>query len=144
MELARVATDLGNINISRDIIETLIQLILQNVDGIIFLKRSALRKRRKFATSKSDGKQKRIDGTKEIRVDIKQDYIIINLFLVIRYGIRIPDLTWEVQAKIKEGLKEETGLNIDQINVHIREIRFSKKYYHGGELITPEAFLKIF
>jgi|LSQX01.3.fsa_nt_gb uncharacterized alkaline shock family protein YloU len=144
MELARVATDLGNINISRDIIETLIRLILQNVDGIIFLKRSALRKRRKFATSKSDGKQKRIDGTKEIRVDIKQDYIIINLFLVIRYGIRIPDLTWEVQAKIKEGLKEETGLNIDQINVHIREIRFSKKYYHGGELITPEAFLKIF
>ena len=144
MELVRVVTDLGDINISRDIIETLIRLILQDIDGIIFFKRSALRKRREFATDKYDGKQKRIDGTKEIRVDIKQGYIIINLFLAIRYGIRIPDLTWEIQAKIKEVLKEETGLNVDQINVHIREICFSKKYYHGGKLITSEAFLKIF
>ena len=144
MELAKVATDLGNINISRDIIETLIQLILQNIEGIIHFKRTALRKRRELTVENNDSSQKSTDGTKEIRVDIKQDYITINLFLVISYGIRIPDLTWEIQAKIKEKLEEVTGLNIDQIDVHIQEIRFSKKYHHGGKLVTPGAFLKIF
>lgn len=144
MELARVATDKGSINFSRDLIETLTQLTLQNIKGIIHLKKSGLRKRKELSEENSPNPQGSTGMAQEIRVEIKPDSIIINLFLIIHYGIRIPDLTWEIQAKIKEKLKEQTCLNIDHINVHIQGIRFSKKYGHQEKLVAPGAFLKIF
>ena len=144
MESASVLTDKGSINFSRDTIETLIQLILQSIQGIIHLKKSGLRKRAGLTAENSENNQESTDVAQEVRVEIKPDSIIINLFLTIHYGIRIPDLTWEIQAKIKEKLKETTGLNINQIDVHIQGIRFSKKYHHRGKLVAPGAFLKIF
>ena len=144
MELASVVTDKGSINFSRDIIEILIQLILQNIKGVIHLKKPGLRKSAELTTEKDGSSQVSTGVLQEVKVEIKPGSIIINLFLIIHYGIRIPDLTWEIQAKIKEKLNEVTGLNIDQINVHIQGIRFSKKHYHGRKLVTPGAFLKIF
>jgi len=82
--------------------------------------------------------------SKEIKIEIKPDSIIINLYLIINYGIRIPDLTWEIQAKVKEIIKEATHLDIDKINVHIQGINYPKKYRNESQLVTQEMFLKIF
>ncbi|MFW6135047.1 MAG: Asp23/Gls24 family envelope stress response protein, partial [Elusimicrobiota bacterium] len=72
------------------------------------------------------------------------DSIIINLFLIINYGIRIPDLTWEIQARVKELLKDVTYLDVDKINVHIQGINYPKKYRYETQLVTQEMFVKIF
>ena len=142
MELASVLTDKGSINISRATIETLARLILQDINGIIHLKRTNLRKRTALLTENGDKENDNV--AQEVRVEIKPDTIIINLYLIIQYGIKIPDLTWEVQTKIKEKLKKVTNLEIEQIDVHIQGIRFSKKYHNRGTLVAPETFLKIF
>jgi len=142
MELASVLTDKGSINISRATIETLTRLILQDINGIIHLKRTNLRKRTALLTENGD--KENGNGAQEVSVEIKPDTIIINLYLIIQYGIKIPDLTWEVQTKIKEKLKKVTNLEIEQIDVHIQGIRFSKKYHNRGTLVAPGTFLKIF
>lgn len=142
MELARVLTDKGSINISRATIETLTRLILQDINGIIHLKRTSLRRRTALLTENGDKENNNV--AQEVRVEIKPDTIIINLYLIIQYGIKIPDLTWEVQTKIKEKLKKVTNLEIEQIDVHIQGIRFSKKYHNRGTLVAPGTFLKIF
>jgi len=92
-----------------------------------------------------------MDGVnQEIRIEIKPETIIINLFLVVHYGIRIPDLTWEIQAKVKEKLKEMTGLDINTINIHINGISYPNKnknkdiIKNKDNLVIPEMFVKIF
>jgi uncharacterized alkaline shock family protein YloU len=66
----------------------------------------------------------------------------------VHYGIRIPDLTWEIQAKVKEKLKEITGLEINTINVHINGISYPNKNKvidkKKDKLVIPEMFVKIF
>jgi uncharacterized alkaline shock family protein YloU len=49
-----------------------------------------------------------------------------------------------VQAKVKEKIKEVTGLDIEQINVHIQGIYFSKRYNSKKKLVSQGSFLKIF
>ena len=142
MELATVNTDKGNINISRLTIETLIHLVLKDIKGVVVPKKPRLReltnKINKSAQEKNEG------IPQEIKIEIKPDSVIANLFLIINYGIRIPDLTWEIQAKVKEKLKEIAGLDINIINIHINGIRYPNKYQNKDKLMIPEMFVKIF
>ncbi|HNR65352.1 MAG TPA: Asp23/Gls24 family envelope stress response protein [Atribacterota bacterium] len=142
MDLATVITEKGKINFTRITIETLIRIVLQEIKGIIQPKKISFPKIiQSFANENLETKK---NITPEVRVEIKPDSIQVNLFLTIHYGLRIPDLTWEVQAKIKEKIKEVTSLDIEQINVHIQSIRFSKKYHYKRKLVAPGSFLKIF
>jgi|LDZT01.1.fsa_nt_gi uncharacterized alkaline shock family protein YloU len=146
MELATIYTDKGKINISRMTLEFLIHSVLNNIKGVVGPNKTVLRefskKLAKTAQSKKDG------VNQEIRIEIKPDTIIINLFLVVHYGIRIPDLTWEIQTKVKEKLKEITGLEINTINVHINGISYPNKNKLNDKkkdmLVIPEMFVKIF
>jgi uncharacterized alkaline shock family protein YloU len=142
MEFASIVTEKGSINISRITIEALIGLVLQDINGIIQPRKTGVSKIIKSSVDDSGKESNNI--TQEIRIEIKPDSVLVNLFLNIQYGIRIPDLTWEVQTKVKEKIKEATNLDIDQINVHIQSIRFSKKHYNKGKLVASGSFLKIF
>ena len=142
MEFASIVTEKGSINISRITIEALIGLVLQDINGIIQPRKTGVSKIIKSSVDDSGKESNNI--TQEIRIEIKPDSLLVNLFLNIQYGIRIPDLTWEVQTKVKEKIKEATNLDIDQINVHIQSIRFSKKHYNKGKLVASGSFLKIF
>lgn len=142
MELATIVTDKGSINISRIIIETLVCLVLQNIDGITQPKRVGFPKIVQTTVAGGDKIGKNI--MPEIKVEIKPNSILVNLFLTINYGVRIPDLTWEVQAKVKEKIKEVTALDIEQINVHIQGIHFFKKHHNRKRLVEQGSFLKIF
>ncbi len=142
MELATIYTKNGNINISKITIETLIHLVLRDIKGVIGPKKNILKEISNIFTKEAQEQQESI--SKEIKIEIKPDSIIINLFLIINYGIRIPDLTWEIQARVKEVLKDVTHLDIDKINVHIQGINYPKKYRYETQLVTQEMFVKIF
>lgn len=146
MELATIYTDKGKINISRMTLEFLIHSVLNNIKGVVGPNKTVLREFSKKLTKTAQSKK---DGVnQEIRIEIKPDTIIINLFLVVHYGIRIPDLTWEIQTKVKEKLKEITGLEINTINVHINGISYPNKNKLNDKkkdmLVIPEMFVKIF
>ncbi len=142
MEFASIVTDKGCINISRITIETIIHLILQGINGLISTKKTSFKKA--LQPSAGDDDQENTHITPEVRVEIKTDSILVNLFLHINYGLRIPNLTWEVQTQVKEKIKQITDLDIDQINVHIQGIRFPKRYHNRRKLVASNSFLKIF
>ena len=52
------------------------------------------------------------------------------------YGVKIPDVAWKIQEKVKEELENMTGLEVDRVNVHIDGVNISKE----DELLEePEA-----
>lgn len=142
MELATIHSKNGNINISKITIETLIHLVLREMKAVIGPKKNVLVEISNRFTKEPQEQNESI--SKEIKIEIKPDSIIINLFLIINYGIRIPDLTWEIQARVKEVLKNATHLDIDKINVHIQGINYPKKYHNENQLVTQGMFVKIF
>lgn len=144
MEAATIITDKGSINISRITLEILIRLALQSINGIIQPKKIGFPKIIQTSGADVDNGKIGKNNNPDVKIEINPDSILVNLFLTINYGIRIPDLTWEVQAKVKEKIKEVTGLDIEQINVHIQGIYFSKRYNSKKKLVSQGSFLKIF
>ncbi|MGE4413269.1 MAG: hypothetical protein AB7E45_06255, partial [Candidatus Caldatribacteriota bacterium] len=80
MDAATISTDKGSINISRTIIETLIHLILQDIKGIVIPKKNIFSKITETVVKGSSEESEKL--AQEIRVEIKPDSLIVNLFLV--------------------------------------------------------------
>ena len=74
---------------------------------------------------------------------------MIDLYIIVEFGIRIPELAWEIQESVKNSVETMTGLSVDKVNVHIDGISF-KKYeseakdvnLDDDELIIEETILE--
>lgn len=52
--------------------------------------------------------------------------VAIEIHISVVYGYKIPDVAWEIQAKVKKAVEEATGLNVTKVNVHVDGVYISK------------------
>lgn len=50
--------------------------------------------------------------------------ISVDAYLLIHYGIRIPDIAWDVQESLKKELERLTGYRVKAVNIHVQGIYF--------------------
>ena len=64
--------------------------------------------------------------TQGVKVEIEDNLTNIDLYLVVDYGVKIPELAWSVQETVKANVEAMTGLNVAAVNIHIEGINFEK------------------
>ena len=47
----------------------------------------------------------------------------IDVNIIVEYGVRIPDVAFEIQNKVKKSVEEKTGLKVSGVNVHIQGVK---------------------
>lgn len=60
--------------------------------------------------------------SKGIKISKPDEALVIDIFVTVDYGVRIPDVSFNLQRKIKSDLKEETGLKPEAVNIHIQGV----------------------
>ena len=60
--------------------------------------------------------------TKGIKVDNNEKGLKIDVNIIVEYGARIPDVAYEIQNRVKKAIENMTGLNIEEVNVHIQGV----------------------
>ncbi|MBZ4644740.1 MAG: hypothetical protein PWR27_1058 [Petroclostridium sp.] len=65
--------------------------------------------------------------TKGIKVDIKEKETFIDLYIIVEYGCRIPEVAWEIQEKVKKTVETMTGLKVGKVNIHIQGVNTDKE-----------------
>ena len=60
--------------------------------------------------------------TKGIKVDNSEKGLNIDVNIIVEYGARIPDVAYEIQNRVKKSIESMTGLNVEEINVHIQGV----------------------
>jgi uncharacterized alkaline shock family protein YloU len=121
----------GKIRISEEVISQLAIKALLSVDGIQPANpglMANLRMGRKAANgvriSISDGE------SPEIQVDT---------YVSVKYGLRIPDVCWDVQEAVKEQIERYTGYTVKSVNVYVQGISFSEKQTEPGDASTADT-----
>ena len=101
----------GVIHVSEDVI---VELAKKTIQGIANIK-TAAKLASKFALTRRSG---------GIRADVdhNQGVISIDVYILVRYGQRIPDIAWDVQEKIKDNLERYTGYEVRAVNVNVQGI----------------------
>ena len=60
-------------------------------------------------------------------IKVSSDYLIeketkIDVNIIVEYGVRIPDVAFEIQNKVKKAVESMTGLKVVEVNVHIQGV----------------------
>ncbi|MBQ7444945.1 MAG: Asp23/Gls24 family envelope stress response protein [Clostridia bacterium] len=65
--------------------------------------------------------------TKGVTVRTDDGKVILDLYVVVRYGSRISDVAWNIQENVKKEVENMTGAVVDAVNIHITGVDFSQK-----------------
>lgn len=64
--------------------------------------------------------------TKGVKVEVGQIEAAIDLYVIMEYGYRIPEVAWNIQEKVKEAVESMTGLNVVEVNIHVQGVNIVK------------------
>ena len=59
---------------------------------------------------------------KGIKVEVSENKAKIDVNIIVEYGSRIPDVAFEIQNRVKKAVESMTGLNVDEVNVHVQGV----------------------
>jgi len=59
---------------------------------------------------------------KGIKVEAGEKETKIDVSIVVEYGVRIPDVAFEIQNRVKKAVEGMTGLKVLEVNVHIQGV----------------------
>ncbi|MBE7058737.1 MAG: Asp23/Gls24 family envelope stress response protein [Ruminococcaceae bacterium] len=64
--------------------------------------------------------------SKGVKVVTKNDSTTVDLYVIVKYGHRIPDLAFEIQENVKSTIESLSGITVDAVNIHIQGIDYSE------------------
>lgn len=59
---------------------------------------------------------------KGIKVSATEKDAKIDVNIIVEYGIRIPEIAFEIQTKVKKAVETMTGLKVTEVNVHVQGV----------------------
>jgi len=138
-----IKTDLGEISVTKETIGSIISLNLADVKGVVGSRRSIIKEITDML--RGDASENEIEeASRTIKIEIKDNKPLINLYIIIKYGVRIPDIAWDIQNRVKENLMKKLGININEIDIHVQGIQFPKKTQSRRDLVASNLFVKVF
>jgi uncharacterized alkaline shock family protein YloU len=64
--------------------------------------------------------------SKGIEIVIEEDSIIVDLYIIVEYGVRIKEVARNVIQNVKYAIENQLGLQISEINVIVQGVRTNK------------------
>ncbi|WP_077326895.1 Asp23/Gls24 family envelope stress response protein [Virgibacillus siamensis] len=111
-------TSLGKVEIAPEVIEVITGIAASEVEGLSSM-------RGNFATGVVERFGKKSHG-KGVKVELTDEGILIDLFVVLNFGVSIPQVAQKVQDSIRQTLKNMTALEINEINIHVVGIQMDE------------------
>ena len=64
---------------------------------------------------------------KGIKVEVGDKETKIDVNIIVEYGVRIPDVAFEIQNRVKKAVESMTGLKVVEVNVHVQGVNTEAK-----------------
>ena len=65
--------------------------------------------------------------SKGVKVEVGEKEVAVDLYLIIEFGCRIPDVAWNIQENVKKTVEIMTGLTVIEVNIHIQGVSIDKE-----------------
>lgn len=106
----------GEVNISNEVIGIIAGLAAKEVKGVAEMNSSL-----GVEIAEIFGKK---NFNKGVKIDIDDDNkIIVNLNLIVDYGIKIAETSSRIQQNVKRAIETMTEMEVDAVHIHIQGIK---------------------
>lgn len=117
MENMRTDNSLGSIRIADEVVEVIAGLAASEVRGVVSMSGGLV-----GDLAQMLGRNKNL--SKGVKVEVGEHEVAVELFLVVEYGVSIPEVALSVQESVKEAIESMTGLKVVEANVHVQGVDF--------------------
>lgn len=112
--------EMGIVKISDEVVEVIAGLAASEIDGI-----------EGMSTTLVGGITQILSGKKNlskgIKVNVEEDSANIDIYVVVKYGIKIPEVAIKVQDNVKKSVESMTGLNVSAVNIYVQNVVLPKE-----------------
>lgn len=62
--------------------------------------------------------------SKGVKVEVGEREAAIDLFIIVDFGARIPDVAVKIQENVEKAVEAYTGLKVVEVNIHVQGVYF--------------------
>ncbi|MCL1872691.1 MAG: Asp23/Gls24 family envelope stress response protein [Clostridiales bacterium] len=110
------STSVGTVKIANDVVATIAGLSAIEVAGVAGMSGGVVGGIAEMLGIKN--------LTKGIKVNVGEEETTIDIFVIVEFGVAIPDLAQNLQNAVKSAVETMTGLKVIALNVHIQGVTF--------------------
>ena len=64
--------------------------------------------------------------SKGVKVELDNDEVVIDIYVIVKYGVKIPDVAFSIQNSVKGSVETMTGLKVKAVNINVQGVTFDK------------------
>lgn len=110
--------DMGIVKISDEVVGVIAGLATTEIDGIVGMSANLVGGITQILSGKKN-------LSKGVKVSVGENSAAIDLYVVVEYGVRIPDVALKVQENVKKAVESMTGLEVTAVNIHVQNVIIS-------------------
>lgn len=110
----------GQVNISDDVVAAIAGIAAGEIDGVYSMSGGVA-----SGIAEKLGAKKSLQ--KGVKVDVKPEGSVIDLYITVEFGVRIPELSWNIQENVKNSVETMTGISVLKVNVHVDGVHFKEE-----------------
>jgi len=118
-ELLKVDSGLGSVKIADEVVSIIAGLAATEIDGIAGMSGGLV-----GGIAEVLGRK---NFSKGVKVEVGEKEAAIDLYIIVKYGVRIPDVALAAQENIKRAIETMTGLSVVEVNVHVQGVHFPEE-----------------
>ena len=126
--LMKTDTGLGTIKIADEVVSIIAGLAATEIDGIAGTSGGLV-----GGIAEMLGRK---NFSKGVKVEVGEREAAIDLYIIVKYGVRIPDVALAAQENIKRAIETMTGLSVVEVNVNVQGVHFPEDE-------TPEEEIRV-
>jgi uncharacterized alkaline shock family protein YloU len=108
--------DLGSVQIHNGVIAVIARLAALRVEGVVDMVGNLVDGLAGIVGRKS--------SDRGVHVEIVDNSVVIEMSVVLEYGVSIPKTCWQIQHDVREGVESMTGKAVKAVNVLVQSVQF--------------------
>ncbi len=65
--------------------------------------------------------------SKGVKIELEGNDVVIDLYVIVKYGVKIPDVAFSIQNSVKTSVEGMTGLKVKAVNINVQGVTFEKE-----------------
>src|SRR5690554_7839277 len=104
--------DYGNITFADEVVAIIAGLAASEIEGVAAMSGGIA-----GGIAEKLGKK---NLSKGVKIQLGEKEVAIDLYIIVEYGARIPEIAWNIQENTKKAVETMTGLNVVEVNIHVQ------------------------
>lgn len=108
-------TELGSVQIHNNVIAAISRLAAVKVPGVADMSSGIV--------DDIAGMIRKKSNDRGIRVTFEDSGVVIELHVILEYGVRIPNVAWQLQTEVRQAVEQMTGKHVKSVQVVVQGVK---------------------